>query len=36
MEEELGRSGMGTKGILEYMEENYRCCFWLYFIVFSN
>ena len=36
MEEELDRSGMGNNEILEYMEENRKCCFLLYSIVFSN
>ena len=36
LEEELERSGMGSDEILEYMEENCKCCFLLYSIVFSN
>ena len=27
VEEELEMSGMGSNGILEYMEENCKCCF---------
>ena len=35
-EKELERSGMGSDEILEYMEENCKCCFSLYLIVYSN
>ena len=34
VEKELERSGMGSDEILEYIEENCMCCFWLYLIVF--
>ena len=36
VEEELEKSGMGSNEILEYIERNFKCCFSLYLIVFSN
>ena len=36
VKEELDRSGMVNDKILEYMEENFKCCFPLYLILFSN
>ena len=36
VEEELDRSGMRSNEILEYMEENCKCYFQLYLIVFSD
>ena len=36
VEEELERSCMGSNENLEYMEENCKCCFSSYLIVFSD
>ena len=36
VEEDLEKSGMISDEILEYMEESWKGCSSLYFIVFSN
>ena len=36
VQEELERSGMGSDEILECMEENCKCCFLLYYIVYQG